>query len=60
MTGNHKQDKMMVALQNNMDFDLLYNCLGTAKPVTIDTEAAGVIPTCDYSKCVGEEIMVGW
>lgn len=51
---------MMVALQNDMDFELLYNCLGTAKPVTIDTEAAGVIPTCDYSKCVGEEIMVGW
>ncbi|CBY39069.1 unnamed protein product [Oikopleura dioica] len=60
VTGNHKQDKMMVALQNNMDFDLLYDCLGTAKPVTIDTDAAGVIPTCDYAKCVGQEIMVGW
>ena len=52
-----------------MKMEEIYNFLNMAKPVTIptglessldDVEQHGHNATCDYTRCVGDEVKVGW
>lgn len=69
LTGNTSKDTYWAGLQFYhlaSTFDLVnvnimdvYNCLQMAKPVTI-LPGDGIDLTCDYAKCVGEEVKVGY
>ncbi|CAG5081994.1 Oidioi.mRNA.OKI2018_I69.PAR.g10010.t2.cds [Oikopleura dioica] len=71
ITGNLKKDAYVLQLNypnglpNTVTWNDLYNCVNYARPVTIpmgQNEIAqfGVDPTCDYTACVGKNIMVGF
>ena len=69
LTGNTSKDTYWAGLQFhhlastfalvNVDIDDIYDCLQMAKPVTI-LPGEGIDLTCDYAKCVGEEVKVGY
>ena len=68
-TGNTNKDVYWAALQFyhlastfdlvNVSMDDVYDCINGAKPVTI-LPGDGIDLTCDYTKCVGEEVIVGY
>lgn len=71
ITGNLKKDAYVLTLSypnglpDGVTWEELYNCLNMAKPVTIptgpnDLAEHGHDATCDYSSCVGEDVMVGF
>ena len=71
ITGNLKKDAYLLhlsypfGLPDTVTFDDLHNCLNMAKPVTIPTGPTDIAEhnhdaSCDYSHCVGEEVMVGF
>jgi hypothetical protein len=71
ITGNLKKDAYILnlsypnGLPDGVTWEEVYNCLNMAKPVTIptgpdDLAQHGHDPTCDYSSCVGEDVMVGF
>ena len=71
ITGNQKKDAYILELRypnglpEGVTWEEIYDCLNMAKPVTIptgldDLEQHGHNATCDYSRCVGEEVKVGY
>ncbi|CAG5104802.1 Oidioi.mRNA.OKI2018_I69.chr1.g1556.t1.cds [Oikopleura dioica] len=46
-------------LPDTITIDDVYNCFVGAKPVTIKP-GKGIDMTCDYTKCVGEQVKVGF
>ena len=64
-TGNLKKDMYWAGIQFNgplpedVTIEEVYDCVIGAKPVTI-LPGAGIDMTCDYAKCVGEQVIVGF
>jgi len=69
LTGNTSKDTYWAGLQFynlastfalvNVNIDDVYDCLQMAKPVSI-LPGEGIDMTCDYAKCVGEEVKIGY
>ena len=64
-SGNLKKDLYFAGLQfheplpDTVTIEDVYDCVFGAKPVTIKP-GTGIDMTCDYAKCVGEQVIVGF